>query len=167
MKTLFENEYVLTKELFLEFSKALISKKIKIFSYIFAIISFIAGILSFIVDLNIIFIIIFWFFSLYFIILPLIPYKITGKKLYEQQVAINNYEVLKKTIYCYDNKIEVVSPNGGKTIVFYNNIKKIYKTKNFLILNSDNKVAVLIKKDGFIKGSYEDFERFIFSKAHR
>lgn len=62
MKTLFENEYVLTKELFLEFSKALISKKIKIFSYIFAIISFIAGILSFIVDLNIIFIIAFGIF---------------------------------------------------------------------------------------------------------
>lgn len=167
MKTLFENEYILTKELFLEFSKALISKKFKIFGYIFAIISFIAGILSFVLDLNIIFIIIFWFFSFYFIILPLVAYKITGKKLYEQQVAINNYEVLKKTIYCYDNKIEVVSPNGGKTIVFYNNIKKIYKTKNFLILNSENKVAVSIKKDSFIKGSYEDFERFIFSKSHR
>ena len=167
MKRLFENEYILTKELYLEFSKALISKKFKIFGYIFAIISFIAGILSFVLDLNIIFIIIFWIFSFYFIILPLIAYKITGKKLYEQQVAINNYEILKKTIYFYDDKVEVISPNGGKTIVFYHNIKKIYKTKNFLILNSENKVAVSIKKDSFIKGSYEDFERFIFSKSHR
>lgn len=71
-----------------------------------------------------------------------------------------------KIINFYDDKLEAISPNGGKTIIFYHNIKNIYKTKNFVILNSENKVAVPIKKDSFIKGTCEDFETFIFSKSH-
>ncbi len=166
MNTLFENEYVLTKELFLEFSKTLVSKKYKMFCYLLAILSFIFGIWSLIISLDIIFSIIFFGFPFYFIAMALNAHKFTGKKLYEQQRAINNYETLRKIIYFYDDKLEVISPNGGKTIIFYHNIKNIYKTKNFLILNSENKVAVAIKKDSFIKGTCEDFETFIFSKSH-
>lgn len=166
MNILFENQYVLTKELFLEICKTLVSKKYKIFCYVFSIISFIIGVWSIIVDLDIIFNFIFFGFVFYFITMALNVHKFTGKKLYEQQKAINNYEILRKIIYFYDDKLEVISPNGGKTIIFYNNIKNIYKTKNFLVLNSENKVAVAIKKDGFIRYNYENFENFIFSKLN-
>ncbi|WP_434794555.1 hypothetical protein TPDSL_16080 [Terrisporobacter petrolearius] len=166
MNTLFENEYVLTKELVLEFSKTFVSKKYKIFCYVFATLSIIFAIWSLTVSLNIIFRIIFFGFPFYFIGVALKLHKFMGKKLYEQQRAINNYETLRKIINFYDDKLEVISPNGGKTIIFYHNIKKIYKTKKFLVLNSENKLAVPIKKDSFIKGTCEDFEMFIFSKSH-
>ena len=166
MNTLFENEYVLTKELFLEISKALVSKKYKIFCYVFAIISFITGIWSLTVYLGIIVNFIFFALAFYFIFMSLNVHKFMGKKLYEQQKAINNYETLRKIINFYDDKLETISPNGGKTIIFYHNIKKISKTENFLVLNSENKVAIAIKKDSFIKGTCEDFETFIFSKSH-
>lgn len=166
MNTLFENEYVLTKELFLEISKTLVSKKYKIFCYVSAIVSFIAGIWSLTVYLDIIVNFIFFSFVFYFIAMALNVHKFAGKKLYEQQRAINNYETLRKIIYFYDDKLEVISPNGGKTIIFYHNIKNIYNTKNFLVLNSENKVAAAIKKDSFIKGTFENFETFIFSKLH-
>ena len=166
MDILFENEYVLTKELFLESSKALVSKKYKMFCYICAILSFICGILSLIISMDIIFYILFFGLPFYFIALALNVHKFAGKKLYEQQRALNNYETLRKITYFYDDKLEVISPNGAKTIILYHNIKKIYKTKNFLILNNENKVAAAIKKDSFIKGTCEDFARFIFRQSH-
>lgn len=88
-----------------------------------------------------------------------------GKKLYERQKAINNYKTLKKIIYFYEGRVEVISPNGGRTIIFYDNIKTIYKTRNFYSLNSEGKVLVSIKKDSFTKGTYEDFQKFIFNKT--
>ena len=166
MNILFENQYILTKELFLEICKTIVIKKYKIFCYVFSIISFILGVWSIILDLGTIFSFIFFGLALYFIIMALNIHKFTGKKLYEQQKAMNNYETLRKIIYFYDDKIEVISPNGGKTIIFYNNIKNIYKTNNFLVLNSENKVALAIKKDGFIRGDFESFENFIFSKSN-
>ena len=166
MNILFENEYILTKELNLEITKPLISKAYKIVWYLSAILSFCFAIFAYKVAQNTIYTIIFLLGVVYFIAVALNAYKLNGKISYKQKQAINNYETLKRITYFYDDKIEAISANGGKTIMFYKKIKKIYNTKNCLVLYNEDKVALAIKKDSFIKGTYEDFDTFIFSKLN-
>ncbi|MBN8049138.1 YcxB family protein [Paraclostridium bifermentans] len=92
-------------------------------------------------------------------------YKVWGKRLFEQQMALNNDKPLSKSVYICDDKIQVVSANGARTDIFYENIVKTYETEHFLMLNSENRLSLAIRKDGFTKGTYDDFKKFIFNKS--
>ena len=44
------------------------------------------------------------------------------------------------------------------------NINNVIKTKNYYILITKAKLRIAIKKDGFIKGTAEKFEKFLTEK---
>ena len=48
----------------------------------------------------------------------------------------------------------------------YKQIKKIVNTKNFIILKINNKSAILVLKNGFVKGNKKDFIEFIENKIN-
>ncbi|VYU54912.1 hypothetical protein [Clostridium paraputrificum] len=166
MNTLFENEYVLTKEFLVEIAKYSIKKWYKFLCYIMAIIGVIFGIIAIMLDFNIGCLIISCGLTLFCIIWISNFHKFVGSKAYKEQEVLNNYKPLRKVLKFYCDSFEVVSANGAKTIILYKNIKNICKSDSFLILNSENKIIVAIKKDCFTKGTYEEFKKFIFEKCH-
>ena len=48
----------------------------------------------------------------------------------------------------------------------YKQIKKVVNTKNFIILKINNKSAILVLKNGFVKGNKKDFIEFIENKIN-
>ena len=48
----------------------------------------------------------------------------------------------------------------------YKQIKKLVNTKNFIILKINNKSAILVLKNGFVKGNKKDFIEFIENKIN-
>lgn len=46
----------------------------------------------------------------------------------------------------------------------YNQITKIVETKSFIVLRLSENSAILVLKDGFVKGTQEEFSKFINEK---
>ena len=46
----------------------------------------------------------------------------------------------------------------------YNQITKILQTKNFIVLKTSEQSAILVLKDGFLKGTENEFLKFIEEK---
>ena len=76
---------------------------------------------------------------------------------------VNNNKVIDYTINFYEDRIHVVTSHGGNITYDYKNINKIIFSKNIDILVLENKVGIIVKKDGFTKGSLVEFEKFILS----
>ncbi|WP_195336778.1 YcxB family protein [Paraclostridium bifermentans] len=165
MDTIFENHYILNKKLLVETCKPLVRLWFKIYTAVFTILSLFFAIFSYIVGLSTGYQIAFLCLACTFMLLRFQMYKVWGKRLFEQQMALNNDKPLSKSVYIWDDKIQVVSANGARTDIFYENIVKTYETEHFLMLNSENRVSLAIRKDGFTKGTYNDFKKFLFNKS--
>lgn len=77
------------------------------------------------------------------------------KKLYngnEMQTIINFYE---------DHLLAVNAISGSKTKIGYDEIYYIKKTKSTFIIGMDKNLVLLVDKNGFEKGSADDFVKFI------
>lgn len=166
MDILFENNYILTIDHFLEICKRLVNKRFKVCCDLYIVFLFGIIIWSFSPNISLVWEIAYFILIVISIILRFNLYKISAKKSYEQQEAFNNYQPLEQSIYFYDDNFKLIAINGGKSIFSYERIKKIYETNNFLILNIENKITVSVKKDGFNKGNYNDFKKFISNKSN-
>ena len=49
----------------------------------------------------------------------------------------------------------------------YSQIIKILQTKNFIVLKTSEQSAILVLKDGFLKGTESDFIKFIENKLNK
>jgi len=49
----------------------------------------------------------------------------------------------------------------------FDKIKKVVKTKNFIFLITEAQLYIAFKKDGFVKGTSEEFLSFLFKKGYR
>ena len=157
MDNLFENEYKMETKYFKEYVYNVLCKKTIVTGFITsvigllffyfvpsqnsyiiltaAIIAFIAGILT-----------------------PII----TTKELENTEKRLNN-GIIEKTKVIFSNNIIM---NEGKVhLEFeYSQILKIVTTKNFIVLKTSEQSAILVFKNGFIKGNESDFLEFINTK---
>lgn len=95
------------------------------------------------------------------LIWPAIFYKILGKKAYERDRFLNNNEELSIYTKFFEDKVEITQTNGGKLTLEYKDIKKVYTSKNLYIIEFKKRVAVIVRKDSFIKGSLEELVNLI------
>lgn len=86
--------------------------------------------------------------------------------MYKRYLIIHNYKPIQEFIDFYDDKFKVYESNGAIVSLSYNNIKKIYNRKNMLVLLYKGDLLVFIKKDGFEKGTYDNFKTFITTKTN-
>jgi hypothetical protein len=61
----------------------------------------------------------------------------------------------------FEDKIEITHTNGGKITLGYKDIKKVYTSKNLYIIEFKKRVAVIVRKNSFLKGSLEDLVSLI------
>lgn len=170
MDSLFENQYKCTKKYFQEFYSYFYFKKpIIIVINLLLFFGFILGILS------LTFSHIFFtenlvggyiFLPIFVWIFKIIQYKRGVKTRYNQDLERNNGEPFETKIIVTDDGIDVGYLNSKEmTHIGYSKIKKIVKTKKYYILMTEAKLCCVFKKDGFIKGTIEDFLLFLSSKG--
>ena len=86
----------------------------------------------------------------------------TSKEIYENSKRLNSGNIKKTKVVFKEN---IVMDEGKAHLEFdYQQINKIIKTKNFIVLKLAKSSAILVFKDGFVKGEQSSFISFIESK---
>ena len=153
---MFKNEYTLNKPLITEYVYSVLCKNIIIYGSILAIFGFtIFIIIKEMAYLGLVMSI------LCLLIIAFCPL-IMIRKLEESSKQLNNGTIEQTRITFSDN---IIMEEGKVHLEFeYSQIKKIFKTKSFIVLMLKNNSAILVSKEGFINGTKEDFLQFIKDK---
>ena len=184
MEPLFENKYVCDRDLYKEYAKkaSLTSGMIPILGLTYLII-----IISLLVELNFYFLLPSWNFNIiqnlivcvivFFIFFSLSKISEKAKAtdaLLAHDMEINNGELIKRAIVVTCDKINVTGSSAGSNTGYSNHIsynglavKKVINSENLIILITQAKMGIIFKKDGFTKGTYEDFIFFLRDKGYR
>ena len=86
----------------------------------------------------------------------------TSKEIFENSKRLNSGRIKKTKVVFKEN---IVMDEGKAHLEFdYQQINKIVKTKNFIVLKLAKNSAILVFKDGFVKGNQNSFINFIESK---
>lgn len=165
MDILFKNSFTLTEEILLECRMAFTKKWGKFFSLL-GLIMTLFEFIHFYSVMNFKYKFIFTLFLFFFIYMLFFLPILRAKNMYKRYLIVHNYRPIQESIDFYDDIFKVYEPNGAIVSLSYNNIKKIYNKKNMLVLLCKGDLLVFIKKDGFEKGTYDNFKTFITTKTN-
>lgn len=169
MQTIFENQFICTKDYYKEYYKYICFKKpIMLIINIILSISFIVSILSMIfprlvaldattAEANI---------ATVLIILCLQVYVFFRNKnlAYNRALERNKGNPMEVKISITEKDINIFTNSDKDMNIEFTNIEKTIETKNYYILVSKAKLAIALKKDGFIKGTANQFKEFLKQK---
>lgn len=160
MEKLFENEYTMETKFFKEYVYNVLCKKIIITGFIIGLIG-----------------ILFFYFipspNAYIILTAAIIASISAiftpivtiKELEKASKRFNN-GIIEKTNIKFSNNI--VIDEGKVHLEFeYSQITKVVQTKNFIALKTSEQSAILVFKNGFLKGNEKEFIQFIKEKTNK
>jgi len=160
MDNLFENEYKMETAFFKEYVYNVLCKKTIIIGFGVALI----GILFLCFASNQISYIILTTAIIAFISAILTPI-ITTKELEKAEKRFNNGTIEKTNIKFSNN---IVMNEGKVHLEFeYSQIIQILDTKNFIVLKTSEQSAILVLKNGFLKGNEIEFLKFIKEKTNK
>ncbi len=101
------------------------------------------------------------FFGFY----PLLRLHIIASKTEKQYILLYN-KIPESLTYFYDDRIKTINlTNNAELELEYNKIVKLKQTKNLYLLILNKKLVVMVDKNSFEKGTSDEFEKFIVSKA--
>lgn len=166
MQTIFENQFTYTEDYYEEYYKYICFKRpIMLAVNIILSINFIVSILSIMfpqlnaldtntAEANIatVFII---------ICLQIYVYFKSKKHAYKKSLEINEGKPRTLKILIHEKAISVFLNSEKNISVEFKDIEKVIETKNYYILISKLKLEIVLKKDGFIKGSSNEFKQFL------
>lgn len=153
--SMFKNEYTINNKLIKEYVFCILCKDIIIWGLILSILLFMLFLLDNALYINLVLCFLILLFIIFF------PFMII-KKLEDNEKILNNGKI-EKTSILFDEKI--IMDEGKVHLEFeYSQIKKIKQTKNLIALMINKESAILVNKNGFIKGNNDDFMKFIKEK---
>jgi YcxB-like protein len=156
---LYENIYTPTKELYKETVKVTTSRLRKYFFWFYAMVCGLMTICMIVKRDSIFHTIFFSIMTILFTAaIPIERYKLLKLSLRQEQTMFNG-KMGKRDLRFYSKKMVTLSGNE----IYYSNITKIRKGKNCVILIVNKAVCIMVKKDAFVKGNYEEFIQFIYS----
>ncbi len=65
----------------------------------------------------------------------------------------------------HENSLELAASNGSTINIELSKIRSAVQTKNYIVLRSDARLLYSFRKDGFTKGTKEDFLAFLKGKG--
>ena len=150
---MYKNEYILNIKLITEYVLDILCKDIFIVGAMLSICSFIMLLLGLYIGL-----IVCCITLLFMAFCPIIMIK----SLQDNSKRLNNGKIEKTVVDFNEN---IIMNEGRVHLEFeYSQIKKIKQTKNFIVLMISNHSAILVFKNGFIKGNKDEFLKFINEK---
>lgn len=160
MDNLFENEYKMETKYYKEYVYNVLCRKTIIMGFIIALI----GILFFFLTSSQNSYVVLTAAIIALISAILTPI-ITVKQLEEAEKRLNNGSIEKTNVKFSNN---IVMNEGKVHLEFeYSQITKIENTKNFIVLKTSNQSAILVLKNGFLKGNETEFLKFIKEQTNK
>lgn len=169
MEAFFENKFICTKDYYTEYYKYIYFKKpLIIIINLILCIGLLINVLSIIFpDLlmenfetsvaNIASILVIWCVEIYVFV--------RNKDLaYKKDLEKNKGNPTEMQIVVTKEDIDVYTNTEKISNIDFKNIEKTVKTKNYYILISKAKLGIALKKDGFTKGTQNQFEEFLRKK---
>ena len=74
-------------------------------------------------------------------------------------------EPIRVNTLVHEESLEITGSTGSTLNIELSKIKGVVQTKNYIILRSDARLLYSFHKDGFTKGTKEDFLAFLRSKS--
>lgn len=157
MENLFENEYLMERKYYKEYVLNVLCKKIIITGLLVMIFGFVFTAIVGVEDAKIVLTA-----AIIAGIASILTPVVTIKQLEDTEKRLNNGKIEKTKVIFSDN---IVMDEGKVHLEFeYNQITKIVETKSFIVLRLSENSAILVLKDGFVKGTQEEFSKFINEK---
>lgn len=157
MENLFENEYLMERKYYKEYVLNVLCKKIIITGLLVMIFGLIFTAFVGLEDAKIVLTA-----AIIAGIASILTPVVTIKQLEDTEKRLNNGKIEKTKVIFSDN---IVMDEGKVHLEFeYNQITKIVETKSFIVLRLSENSAILVLKDGFVKGTQEEFSKFINEK---
>lgn len=104
-------------------------------------------------------------FGMFFSVFPIIRLYILASKQQKQFMSLYN-EIPESITHFYDDRIVSTSlTNKSEITVEYDKIVKLKQTRNLYLIVIKEKLFLTVDKNSFEKGTCEEFEKFIVSKA--
>lgn len=165
MGVLFENKYYLDKESLTEYVKDIFCKYSRITGFLFLAVSMFYTYLTFTLKYK----------NLIMGILTILLYVISFRLIFYHTVYIKNMRktslalhngIIPESIFQF-TKDNIILKNGKISMEFeYSQIKKIKEYKNIYVLMIGKKNGLLLKKDSFTMGTFEEFKKFVAEKSN-
>lgn len=163
MEALFICKFKPTKEIIVEASKALKKNKVIIENTVILIFCLTSS-LTLWITTKLPESFLFAAIGIFYIVSSILMDRYTEKKKAEQSLKSSSNTL--STFLFYDNNIATEDETTtSKSIINYSSIIKVAQTQNLYLLFLGKKSFVLIDKNRFEKGTCEEFEEFIKSKA--
>lgn len=157
MENLFENEYLMERKYYKEYILNVLCKKIIITGLLVMIFGLIFTVFVGLEDAKIVLTA-----AIIAGTASILTPVVTIKQLEDTEKRLNNGKIEKTKVIFSDN---IVMDEGKVHLEFeYNQITKIVETKSFIVLRLSENSAILVLKDGFVKGTQEEFSKFINEK---
>jgi len=162
---LFENIHIRDKAFFKEFYKCSMLRPFPIVLYILTALVFLEGLYFYIFENNLI-----WPLCLapilYFILIIAMYFR--GIRVsYKRQTELSPDQPTVYTTQFFEDHITAKNSNGTSQEVDYSVAPKCITTKNYALLITKASQSFPIKKDGFTKGTYEEFCDFLRGKGYK
>lgn len=164
MKTLFENKYTCTQEIYEEIYRHFYFRHplyfgIGIALILFALLTNAISIMSMgTPNLPSI-----AFLLVYYVLLSIVC-KSSAKKRYQSDLKVNMNKPLAATFTFREDAIALKFSNSSVTTTPYTDIKKVTQTKELLMLVTKDRVSLTLKKNSFKNGTLEAFKKFLETK---
>lgn len=163
MEAIFENKCVYSKQNLMEMN----SKKspMQILMIFFSILYFINCIYTIITSNDLSSGLTYLVFSVILTILVITPTYANINITLKRNIELYGTEVETVVSFYEDNLISKNLQSKGETVTAYNKLVKIKETKHLYFLYLKHRLVILVDKNGFTKGTQEEFKKFIKEKA--
>ena len=93
--------------------------------------------------------------------------RVAAKRRYKNDLASNKYIPTITNFFVREDAFVVKLSNASAKQISYSDFKKVTNIKDYYILTGPEKIAYYVKKDSFVKGTCEEFEKFLKEKGFK
>lgn len=167
MDTLFENSYIRDESFIKKMYRFIFfSTGRGIFTYIFSFIIILNGV-AVIATEKYSFGIFYISLAILFLALYVLSYYRNVKYYLRRDMEMNNGGYSTVRIDVYNDYFHFATTSGTNVDISYMQIRKVWETKDLILLMSDSKLVYVLSKDNFTKGSATGFLEFLRSKGFK
>lgn len=106
-------------------------------------------------------------YIMFFLLVQFLGYHRMVKISMEREKEISTNGVVIYTISVFEDKITQKTTLGSEYTIDFSNIRRIYKTSNYIMLQSTAKQLFILKKNSFTVSDSETFITFLHEKGYK
>lgn len=162
-KLLIENEFTVTKEIYMEYIKAIMKRYRRVY--------FLVGVVCLMLSLAgfgnteptqfLIMLVL----AVFCFAAPLYMTYASRDRKYAMQIEKNGGMPMERKAQFFEDHIEFFGNNGAHSVFGYEHITKVIHSKNIYVIYVKKSIAMIIVKNAFSKGTLEEWKALITSKT--